>query len=728
MSNLVNPSVTTVQNLTSVVEQAEQSERQLLSSLGWVLAIFIAALLPRLYGLDAFLTIDEVKWAEGAAQFLSGLSSGDLFQTYWHFHPGITITWGSALTLGLLCAPAPDLAVCANARVEHLAETIGWLRLTPVLLTSLGVAAVYGVGQKLLGQRLALLTALLLAFDPFFIAHSRILNGDAGAAIFMFLSLLTFLSYVFTTGSNPGGTPIFHPMLIGSGVFAGLALLTKLPAPLIGVFMGGVGLVSMLQAGRIAGVQVIIPWVARMLLWGSVALLVFVLLWPAMWVAPWQTLRLIYIDAFEVGGVGEGHETFFLGQISADPGLLFYPYVIAFRLTPVTLGGLVLLGGGLLLGFRKNRDQPEPKGSMGQPHSAMISWIMIVFIIFIILFSAVSPKKLDRYVMAVIPALLLLAAVGFLTLRRWTPQLNKFLPALLTGLITLQLLFALLAAPYYLTYYNPLLGGLNRAVDQVPVGWGEGLERAAQYLNQLPNATTLTVSSWYSDIFHPYFVGQRASFSDDGRAQLAADYVVFYVNQIQRQKPYDGLVNYFRASEPVFSVAIKPVGQAINQTPDAPSEPVHWVEVYKAPAAQSAGGAPKVEGVAQLLAYKFIGPPVIDSAADSVVANLAVNEIAVTLYFRVLGPMPEGTTFAVSLNPTDNGLDSLSTWRPLGANGEWQAGNINEWSGLLTLPPSTPARTYRPVITFQFETGEVITQIPISENDPVIRIAKFQGE
>jgi hypothetical protein len=111
---------------------------------------------------------------------------------------------------------------------------------------------------------------------------------------------------------------------------------------------------------------------------------------------------------------------------------------------------------------------------------------------------------------------------------------------LLAGLVTLQLLSATFAAPYFLTYYNPLLGGARRAVTQIPIGWGEGLEQAAQYLNQLPQAESLSVSSWYSDIFDPYFVGQQASFADDGRAQLAADYVVFYVNQIQRQKPYPG--------------------------------------------------------------------------------------------------------------------------------------------------------------------------------------------
>lgn len=37
--------------------------------------------------------------------------------------------------------------------------------------------------------------------------------------------------------------------------------------------------------------------------------------------------------------------------------------------------------------------------------------------------------------------------------------------------------------------------------------------------------------------FFPCFTGERVSFSSGGKSQLAADYVVYCVNQVQRQKP-----------------------------------------------------------------------------------------------------------------------------------------------------------------------------------------------
>ncbi|MBI1879762.1 MAG: glycosyltransferase family 39 protein, partial [Chloroflexi bacterium] len=603
--------------------------------------IFVLALLPRLYALDTFLTIDEVKWAEGAAQFLVALDTSDLARTYWHFFPGVTIAWGGALTLWATCLPAPDIALCAQTHVEHLPESIGWLRLTPVLITSVGVAGVYLLGRKLLDEKAALLAALLLAFDPFFIAHSRILNGDAITAILMFLSLVTFLIYwrgeVTNIKFHPsflrhrsGQALIFHPALMLSGALAGLALLTKLPAPFVALFIGGVGVVALALDWRQEGWLAVRRWVAALALWGVIALVVVFLGWPALWVAPGQTLRQMYADSFEVGEVGEGHDTFFVGQTLDDPGPWFYPYTVAFRLTPVVMVGLLVLVGWLvwqitmtITGVKRHEGdalRPSSQGAFGSakpplgthyispinfPDAEPITiWVILSFVVLMIVFAGLSPKKLDRYVMGVIPALIFLSAIGLSKIAqggRGAGGQGRNIPSaplplcspalsliLLAGLVALHLVSALLAAPYYLTYYNPLLGGPRRAVAQVPAGWGEGLEQAAHYLNNLPEAQSLSVSSWYGDIFQPYFTGQRASFADDGRAQLAADYVVFYVNQIQREKPYAGLINYFRAGEPVFILYIDQLGRVSSRggTP--------WVEVYRAPAAQSASGAPKI--------------------------------------------------------------------------------------------------------------------------------------
>ncbi|MBE7554735.1 MAG: glycosyltransferase family 39 protein [Anaerolineales bacterium] len=701
------------------------------------LLIFLAALLPRLYALDTFLTIDEVKWAEGAAQFLLALRSGDLAQTYWHFFPGITIAWGGALTLWARCLAATDVGQCAQGAVEHLPAAIGWLRLTPVILTSLGVGGVYRLGRKLLPGKIPVVAALLLAFDPFFIAHSRILNGDAVVAILMFLSLLAFLFYWLRVSPSHK----FHPSLLFSSVLAGLALLTKLPAPLIGLFIACLGPVVLAFDWPRRGWAAVRQWVGVLAVWGVVALAVFVLLWPALWVAPAATLRQMYLDSFEVGGVGEGHDAFFLGQTLDDPGPWFYPYALAFRLTPVVLLGLLMTLAWLISRLRaKPSGGSAPPARFSRPDLELtVTWVIVAFVIFIIVFANISPKKLDRYVMAVIPALIFLAAIGLEKMGRWSRGADEVARRgqgqgrysfstisnfLLAGLVGFQLVSAILAAPYYLTYYNPLLGGPERAAAQVPVGWGEGLELAAGYLNNLPNAESLSVSAWYSDIFAPYSVGQRASFADDGRAQLAADYVVFYINQFQREKPYPGLINYFRTHEPVFVVNIGPTGRPSQE------DGARWVEVYQAPAAQSASGAPKIEGVAQLLAYKVTGSRVAPNPVSDDAGNGSkIYEVSVTLFLRVLGPLPVGSSFAATLvpihNPSPNihaqkGSPKSDVWQSASLKGEWLEGAVVEWLGMLTLPPATPPGEYRLTVTLQDQDGSTIADVAISEKDPAI--------
>ena len=90
---------------------------------------------------------------------------------------------------------------------------------------------------------------------------------------------------------------------------------------------------------------------------------------------------------------------------------------------------------------------------------------------------------------------------------------------LIGGLIVVQALFTIASYPYVLTYYNPLLGGFQQASRQVPVGWGEGMERAAAWITAQPNAKTLQVSAWYGDMVQAYLDGQMVSFSSSGKGQ-----------------------------------------------------------------------------------------------------------------------------------------------------------------------------------------------------------------
>jgi len=90
------------------------------------------------------------------------------------------------------------------------------------------------------------------------------------------------------------------------------------------------------------------------------------------------------------------------------------------------------------------------------------------------------------------------------------------------------------------------------------VGWGEGLDLAADYLNALPDARQLRVTTWFwNDAFAYMFKGeaQEGTFAPSAASILqwsAADYSVLYISQLQRGLYSRELLEYFASQTPVL--------------------------------------------------------------------------------------------------------------------------------------------------------------------------------
>ena len=68
------------------------------------IVLFFVALIPRLIGLDRFLTTDENYFVFTAgSDVIAAFLRGDLRETYWHFYPGVTLSWLDALGMGVEC-------------------------------------------------------------------------------------------------------------------------------------------------------------------------------------------------------------------------------------------------------------------------------------------------------------------------------------------------------------------------------------------------------------------------------------------------------------------------------------------------------------------------------------------------------------------------------------------------------------------------------------------------
>ncbi len=110
-------------------------------------------------------------------------------------------------------------------------------------------------------------------------------------------------------------------------------------------------------------------------------------------------------------GGGE-HElgNYWLGQPMPEPGILFYPMILALRTTPVTLVGLLLA-----LALAVPRRGPAASGR----HTV---WALWAFVLWFGLILSLGGKKFDRYLLPIFPVVDLLAAWGWVTALGWVSQ------------------------------------------------------------------------------------------------------------------------------------------------------------------------------------------------------------------------------------------------------------------------------------------------------------------
>ncbi|MGH7767105.1 MAG: ArnT family glycosyltransferase, partial [Candidatus Binatia bacterium] len=270
--------------------------------------------------MNSFLTVDEAyHWFERATLFLRALERSNFAATNLVGHPGVTTLWLGALG----AAVHGSLADAGWITTGDSALERVFFRLPVALVTSLCVALGYVLLKRLLGNRAALLAALLWATDPFLVAHSRLLHMDALLASFMNLSLLASFVALRFDDSGPG---LRWPMLVASAVAGGLALLTKSPAVMLAPTIGLLAVWKNRRSPRFMR-EVVVP----VLVWAGVGIVVWVALWPAAWFDPSGALASVV--RYTATKVGSPHETgnFFMGRTVDDPGPLFYPVAIALR-------------------------------------------------------------------------------------------------------------------------------------------------------------------------------------------------------------------------------------------------------------------------------------------------------------------------------------------------------------------------------------------------------------
>lgn len=524
-----------------------------------LLALFLALRLP---ALGRFVTTDEALWLRRSANFYLAVSNGEWEKTFQSPHPGVVTMWAGAAGFWMQFpeyshAGEQDihdtqlLTLMENRGINPM-QVLASGRMVLVGVHALAFLAAWPFARRLLGLPAAALGMALIAFDPFTIAHQRLLHLDGLLASFMLLALLAYLHHL-----RHGGMA----SLLVSGVAAGLAWLTKTPAWfLLPAIFAISAYLWFVERGRKR--QRGLPLWAAPLAWLAIALLVVYIFFPAMWGDP---IGIPSQMASYALGSAEGEYSgpiFFNGVIYPEgdlgaAGWIFYPLVFLWRSTPLVVFGSLFA----IWGFAVRSRSPK---TTKQPPDFQTAGFLFVFALAFILFMTIAGKKFDRYLLPALPALMLAAGWGWAQLAarvQWFQRAQWRGAALLVAVGALQLASALPTFPYYLSYYNPLMGGSAKAPEVMMLGWGEGLDQAAGYLNQR-SLRPGDAAAWYSVSFNlmtsaaaddiPVALELSQTQLD---ALLAKDYLVIYAHQWQRGTPQN-LLDALAGLEPEHRVTI----------------------------------------------------------------------------------------------------------------------------------------------------------------------------
>jgi 4-amino-4-deoxy-L-arabinose transferase-like glycosyltransferase len=751
------------QSITKASRHTQQSDASPWDATrnGWLisLGLFLLALLPRLPDLGRFLTADEFLWIDRSRNFLAGLTNPayqcDSVVEQWQFvaqglactlrtgHPGVTTMWTGSFGFFLRWledgrpGSLHDYVVAVSTNPLD-ASFIAPERLATVLLTSLWVVAVYWLARRLFGAPIALIGAILIALNPFHIAHSRVIQHDALSTTFMTLSVLGVFIY---WGQKAG-----RKWLLFSGMLAGLAFISKIASLYLMPFIALTGLWFFIQSWtngefkRTGQPDSLIPNLLILildgLLWFAAAMVIIFIVWPAMWIAPMETVETVFDLGFKYTTGGHAKGNFLLGQVSQDPGALFYPVTWLYRVSPLVLVGVI---AGLIawpLSWRRSKPvngEPLPENvnisvsgkTLNDPLLSTIYYplrfasifrylpLILIFILGYGLMLTIGEKKQERYFLPAYPWFDFIAAAGLFWILdfalpaiggiftshvlRFTQHATRLIAILVILILILNGYLVAANFPYYFTYYNPLLGGIQGAAKAVTIGWGEGLDLAAAYLNQNTDPTRTRVASWYESTFAPFYQGDSISYSKEKGKALAGDYVIFYINQTQRRFPDEAMFDYFETRfEPKKVISLHGLDYAWIY----PSLGVdHYLEDET------------YTGIASLLAWQW-------TAGD--MPLLPGQPADFELYWEYLGKRSDEPFFFRVIDAQERVVAEAQSQLVPGESPppeQWAEGEIIAEAGTLTLPPGTPPGQYRLQIGFYTHApavteGELLFALP----------------
>jgi 4-amino-4-deoxy-L-arabinose transferase-like glycosyltransferase len=474
-----------------------------------ILGIFLFSVVLRLWNLNQM----GRTWDEGA-QNIDGyhlvtlLLKGDFSNSYFYshpYHPPLTkYIYGAA---SFLDVENWKLTVTPQAWYRQPEPTFryDWTysRLISVLFSSLTVVVVVFMGWRFLSPFAGVMAGFILSMLPLFVGYSQLVTIESFLIFFFTYSVYAFLIFLEKMSKRN---------ILFCGVITGLAFLTKFTNVLVIPLLIWIFLLWHFHING-GNKHNLIKNSLKVLSIFLVALFVFLALWPMPWLHLSEFIKLNY--SLRIVGTSLSVPGVFFGKLILLPKIY---YLVMFLITTPVLVLIVFFSGLILIiyestgkiSFKIQVNHLKNKSIIGGIMSIIKTFLFFTYdhlkkvplskkrklfylYVFVIWFAFPFIQSLYnfrqqgiRYIIEIYAPLALISAFGFeVIVNKITKKtVNKFI---LSALLIAYLLTVLIRiTPYYLDYFNVVVGGTKTVYEKryFELGWwGQGLREMGLYLN-----------------------------------------------------------------------------------------------------------------------------------------------------------------------------------------------------------------------------------------------------
>jgi len=449
------------------------------------LALIISLFLfIRLVGLGADISnTDAYRWHRRSQSFLAAVKSGDFKGTYQHYQPGVTLMWINSFVKQAVFTT--QYRLLGNEHPKTL-ENSDWYpvihgisKAVLVFILALVLLLQLKLLVKIFNMETALFYGFFISVEPYLIGMDRWFHLTSLETYFGFTSFL-FLTYWY---KKPG-----DKRLIFSGLFFALSVLSKITTLLtLPLYLL---LITYKHVHTYTRATSLLKNITTFLF--SAIIPIFIL-FPA----------LVTDSTYVVGQIfSAGKNAVYLGNraggLSAIMRILFYDFVVLFKLSPIVLALFIV-------SFLK----------LKKVFCNRYVIITLLYLLFYYVVLTLSQMKIDRYITAMFPPVIL---IGSIFLETQKANIKKAVVGLSAAYIVVV---SYVYCPVYSAYYSPLFGGTGAAINLgIYDNSGEYFAQAAEHLNTKGRDVKVFVPNGEAS-FDYYFKGERSNALEE-----LPDYVV----------------------------------------------------------------------------------------------------------------------------------------------------------------------------------------------------------